>query len=891
MRARVKQLLSAALSVFKRNRLERDFDEEMQGHLDMLRDRFIRQGMTPDDAGFAARRAFGNRALLAEDVRAMWQWGKLEDVAQNVKHALRQMGRNKSWTVMAVLSLALGIGANTALFSLVDAVFFKPIGVGEPSRVVALSRRYPDFPVQRHFGYPEYETLRDAGAGVVDLAAFTYLPADIDSGSGSERSLAALVSGNYFATLGVSPWLGRLFAAQEFGPPGLPVAVVSHRFWQRQLQGSATVPGKSLLLNGRRFTIIGVLPAGFNGTLMGSEPAVWLPATMWQGIMELPSAFRGLNFDPLASNGMSWLFLVGRLKPEAGVESAKTALDEAFVVQQTGRRVEERFRSSIALAPLADARLPEEYSASTPLMAGVTFGIVAGLLLIACANVAGMLAARAAARQREIAIRAAIGASRFRIVGEMLTESLVLAAFGGATGMLLALGLLSLLESWRPAITIPIPSNISLDWRLLLFTAAVSVLSGVAVGVFAALRGAGADPRASLQQAFMTSAGDGRTFAARNASIVGQVAVSVVMLVTAGLLLRTFLNVQAIPIGFDPQGLIVLNADFLRHGYTEDAAIGAYPQLLERLQAVPGVASASLVESVPLSSASSAWTYEEPIFRGIQIVRNTVTPDFFETMRIPLLRGRSLSSEDVPGSAPVSVVNEAYVRVVLKGEEPIGRIEDKRLIVGLVRDNRNWSLRHTHATEEPRYYVPFAQASQPRMSIVVRTRLDARTMVAPLLQAAREIDPAIPSRAAWVMTEQLQGLLWQPHLAALLANLFGLLAALLAAVGIYGLVSFEVNRRINEIGIRMALGAGRAKIARLVLQRGAALAFGGIGLGTAISLALTRWLAAMLYEVSPTDAVVFFAIAVLLITVTAIASLAPLWRATRLDLTEVLRQN
>jgi predicted permease len=502
-----------------------------------------------------------------------------------------------------------------------------------------------------------------------------------------------------------------------------------------------------------------------------------------------------------------------------------------------------------------------------------------------------MLAARAAARQREIAIRAAIGASRFRIVGEMLTESLVLAAFGGAAGMLLALGLLSLLESWRPAITIPIPSNISLDWRVLLFTAAVSVLSGVAVGVFAALRGAGADPRASLQKASMTSAGDGRPFAARNVLIVGQVAVSVVILVTAGLLLRTFLNVQGVPIGFDPQGLIVLNADFLRHGYTEDAAIDAYPRLLERLQAVPGVASASLVESVPLSSAGSAWTYEEPIFRGIQIVRNTVTPDFFETMRIPLLRGRSLSSEDVSGSAPVTVVNEAYVRVVLKGEEPIGRIEDKRLIVGLVRDNRNWSLRQTQATEEPRYYVPFAQAGQPRMSIVVRTQLDARTMVAPLLQAAREIDPGIPSRAAWVMTEQLQGLLWQPHLAALLANLFGFLAALLAAVGIYGLVSFEVNRRMNEIGIRMALGAGRAKIARLVLQRGAALAFAGIGLGIAISLALTRWLAAMLYEVSPTDSVVFSAIAVLLITVTTIASLAPLWRATRLDLTEVLRQN
>jgi predicted permease len=605
---------------------------------------------------------------------------------------------------------------------------------------------------------------------------------------------------------------------------------------------------------------------------------------MWSGIKELPAPLRKLNFDPLRSQGYSWVHIVGRLKTGIGIKAVRGPLNE--ISARLHLNVGPMFRKTIDVAPIQLARLPQQYQGSMPLMITVIFVVVAGLLLIACANVASLLIGRAFARQKEIAIRLALGARRAHIVRELLTESMLLAAIGGGAGILVALWLVSAFESLRPLLPIPIPVDLGLDFRVLGFTVAVTLLSGLAVGVLVAIQTTCVDSAGRLKEVQSAAGADRRPLSTRKFLVIGQVALSLMLLAGAGLLLRTFFNLQSIAIGFDPHNLILLNADFVRHGHSEASAIAAYQRLLEQVQSLPGVKSASLAQYVPLTSTRGVWKYDEQKRGAIQINGNKVTPGYFQTMSIPLLRGRDFKPEDRDGVQKVAIVNEAYAQVVLKGGDPIGRYVDGSLIIGLVKDNKNESLRQSI---EPWWFAPFLQSPEPRMSVVIRTIVDPRSMIETVYHAALKVDPAIPTSSVRLMTDQIKGLLWQPRIAAILVGAFALLAALLAVVGVYGAVSFDVSRRSHEIGIRMALGADRGNVLRMVLARGVLLGSTGAGLGILAALGLSRLLASMLYGVGPNDPIVFAMVAILLVLVAAMASLIPARRATSVNPIEVLR--
>lgn len=804
---------------------------------------------------------------------------------RNLRYAFRGLRSNPGLTAIAIASLALGVGANTAVFSVTDAVLFKPLPIREPDRVITLQARFPDSKVPSEFGYPDYVEFRNQSAAFVDLAAYVYAPIDFSASAGSERILGALVSGNYFDVLGVSPVLGRGFRPEEGETSGThALAVISDRLWKRHFQSDVGVIGRTVKLNGRSFSVLGVAPANFTGTLIGSAPEVWVPTTMWAGIKDLPAPLRKLNFDLLRPAGYyGWLQLVGRLKTGIGIKAVRAPLNEISARLPVPAP---DFRKTIDVAPIQLARLPLQYQSSMPLMMTVIFVVVAGLLLIACANVASLLMGRAFARQKEIAIRLALGARRRHIVGELLTESMLLAAIGGGAGILVALWLVSAFESLRPLLPIPIPVDLGLDFRVLGFTVVVTALSGLAVGVIVAIQTTCVDSAGRLKEVQSAAGADRRPLSTRNVLVIGQVALSLVLLVVAGLLLRTFLNLQSIAIGFDPHNLILLNADFVRHGHSETSAITAYQRLLEQVQILPGVQSASLAWYVPLTSTRGTWKYDEQKTGGIQLRRNAVTPGYFQTMGIPLLRGRDFKAEDREGGQKVAIVNETYAQMVFKGGDPIGQQFDGKLIIGLVKDNKSESLR---PIIEPWSFVPFLQSPEPRMSLVIRTIVDPRSMIETVYHAGLKVDPEMTASSVRLMTDQVKGLLWQPRMAAILVGAFALLAALLAVVGVYGAVSFDASRRSHEIGIRMAIGADRGNVLRMVLARGILLGSTGAGLGILVALGLSRLLASMLYGVGPTDLVVFAVVAILLVLVAAMASLIPARRAASVNPIEVLR--
>jgi predicted permease len=716
----------------------------------------------------------------------------------------------------------------------------------------------------------------------MDLTAFSYAPADLTGSTGSERVLAALVSGNYFEVLGVTPVLGRAFVAEEDRTPDThPVAVISYRCWQQHFKSDAGVAGRTLKLNNRNFTIIGVAPRGFAGTVIGSAPDVWVPAMMWQGILELPAPLLKANFDA-RSEGFAWLSLAGRVAPGESIQAVRGRLKQIHAALQAKSDI----RTSIEATALQKNRLPRQYATSTPLLMTLIFAVVMLLLLIACANVASLLLGRAVARRKELAIRVALGAGRTQIMGEVLTEAMILAGIGGGIGILISVWSVAAIEALKPVFLASIAVDLHLDLRVLTFTGAISAASGLLVGLMTAVRATSIDPGSALKD-IQAAAADRRLWSARKFLVVGQFAFSMVLLTGAGLLLKTFLNLQSISVGFDPRNLILLNPDFTRHGYSDASAIAAYPRLLDRIKSLPGVESASLAQYLPLTSSASAWSYEGIKKAPTFIDETAITPGYFQTMGIPLLRGRDFNWQDRQGSQKVAIVNEAYARIEFNGADPIGLFSaDGAVVIGLVKDTRH---RYLYSAVEPRRFVPFAQHPEPRMSFVIRTVANSESMVETVRRAVLEFDPATTSSSVRTMSDQLKALLWQPRIAAILAGVFALLATALAVVGVYGAVAFDVSRRLHEIGVRVALGADRIDVLKMVLARGAVLGSIGSTLGICMGMAATPMIAAMLYEVTPADPTVFAGAGIMLVVVTAVASLTPALRATRVNTTEVLR--
>jgi len=849
----------------------------------------------------------------------------------DLRYGLHMLWKHPGFTAVAVLTLALGIGANTALFSVVDAVLLKKLPVKDPDRLVLLRQTYDPEKFSpggyngsnprdkatglvngTSFPFQSFDRLRKERAALTDVIAFSRIDLNLNSSGQAESVGAQVVSGNYYYTLGVPPVEGRLINDADDNTNSNPVAVISHRYWLTRFGGEKQAIGKSVNLNNRPFTIIGVTPAGFEGVgELGARVDVTIPLA-WEPQTSGPQTMmRG-------GAGIWWLRLMGRLQPGATREQAQASLANAFQQSVAEHRQALQARATTPLRPLGPQDYPRlsvdpgsqgemivRRSYQKPLR--LLLGVVALVLLIACANVANLLLARATSRRKEIAIRLAMGAGRWRLIRQLLTESVLLSLIGGAAGVFLANWIMTGLfavPSWggRAMETV----NPQLDWRVLGFTLAVCTFTGLLFGLAPAIRSSRVDLTPTLKEAGRTSAAVGRSWLSK-ALVVVQVSVSVLLLIGAGLLIRSVRNLQHVDVGFNTQNLLLFSVEPGLQGYREARLVELYQKLFSRLEAVPGVESVT-ASRVPLLSFAASTS--SVFFPGAALDSDgtptsagdtkllTVRENFLDTMQIPLLVGRSLGAQDDARAPKVAVVNQMFAQKYFPNDNVIGKrfsldptkpgeIE----IVGLAKDAKYTSQRDQI---EPTAYTPWQQSlrSMRGSTIELRTQGDPANYVTAVREAVREVDSNLPVNDVQTQVDQANETLAMERLFAKLLSLFGVLAQLLAAVGLYGLMAYSVSQRTHEIGVRMALGATRGTVMKMVLQQGMLLTVIGVVVGLGGAYALTGYLESlttMLFGVEPRDPMTFVVIAVVLGLIALVACLVPARRATKVDPVVALR--
>jgi putative ABC transport system permease protein len=867
-------------------RREEELEEEIQSHLRMaIRDR-MQRGESPEEAESAARREFGNVGLIKETTREMWGFSALETLWQDLRYGARMLLKQPGFTTIAALTLGLGIGANAAIFSVVNSVLLRPLAVAQQEQLVRIGR---------HTSFPNYRDLAEWTQVFSAVAAHSVGMFNLGQGEAMGKVMGELVTGNYFSALGVPAALGRVFGTETDDAPGAhPVAVVSHGLWRRRFGGDAGLVGQTIVLNGRQFTVIGVMPEGFHGTWpLGWAPEIWLPVTMQPQI--LPGA------DRFGDRGNPWLEVFGRMKPEVSPAQAQAAVSLATKRLAEAYPKENRGLERTEVYPLSEVR-GADFVRVIPIFLGLVTVIAGLVLLIACANVANLLLARAVLRRQEVAIRLAIGASRWRLIRQLLTESVMLALMGGAAGCLLAFWLTSLLRSFHPPTPVPIEINAMLDGRVLGFTLAVSALSGVLFGLAPALFASKLDLVPMLKDDRRGGGGRTARFSLRNLLVVSQVAVSLVLLICAGLFIRSLGQAQSLDPGFETERALTVQLDLEPVGYDEARGRLFYQQVIDQVERVPGVQSASLAQHIPLMLSRNSYVVavegsEAPGGDYPEIDSNTVGPRYFETMGIPIIAGREFNRQDREGAPLVVVINEMMARRFWSGpQSALGRRlrfpgRDNSFtpyyeVVGVAKDSKYGS-----PGEEPKSYFYLSTLQNYRRSWT----LHVRTMGEPghLRSAVRDsilaLDKGLLVEVS-AMRENLVTAFLPARVAAALLGLFGLLGLSLAVVGIYGVISYAASQRTGEIGLRMALGARARDILRLVIGQGLKLTLIGAGLGGAVALGLTRFLSSLLVGVSATDPLTFLAVPLLLTFVALAACWIPAWRATKVDPMIALRR-
>ncbi|HKG14243.1 MAG TPA: ABC transporter permease [Pyrinomonadaceae bacterium] len=815
----------------------------------------------------------------------------MRTLLKDLKFGVRALFKSPGFTLVAVASLALGIGANTAIFSLVNTVLLRPLPARDPSRLVSVSVLGKDDSMLA-FSYPTYRDYRDRGGDVLSGIFGERLgPMSLSRDGNNQRVWGYLVSGNYFEVLGVSAAMGRALTAEDDRAPlASPVVVLSHGSWVRRFGADPSIVGKDIVLNRHPFRVVGVMPEGFAGAEVVYTAEVWVPMMMQEWI------------EP----GNSWLerrttqnmFAVGRLKDGVTREQAEASLNVL------ARRLGEEYPDTnegqrIALVPPGFI-VPQLRGAFVG-FAAVLMSAVGLVLLIACVNLANLLLARAASRRKEIAIRLAMGASRWRVVRQLLTESLLLSLAGGVLGLLLAMWILDLVAAYRPPIDIPIWIDLKVDVRVMAFTLAASVLTALLFGLMPALQSARADLVPALKDAGAV-AGRTRT-RLRSALVVAQVMLSLVVLVAAGLVVRALGKLQTVSPGFEVEHGLVASFDLGPQGYDEARGREFERQIVERVRALPGVKAASLTDLMPLSlnySSSDVHIEGRQLGRGANAPVSMVASverDYFNAMSVPLVAGRTFTDADKEGVQEVAVVNETFARRFFPGPDPARGALGRRMsfqsdtgpwleIVGVARDGKYWTL-----GEAPQLFVysPLSQAYSSTATLVVRAEGDPRSLANSIRAEVSKLDPALPLFDVKTMEEHMGVSLFPARVAATLLGGFGLLALLLAAMGVYGVVSYSVAQRTREIGIRLALGARARDVLRLVAGRSMALVAAGLAAGLAAALALTHYMEVILYGVSATDAFTFTLVVFLLAGVALLACLVPARRATKVDPMAALR--
>ncbi len=803
---------------------------------------------------------------------------------KNLVYSVRMLMKRPSLTVVAIIAIALGIGANTAIFSVVNTVLLQPLPYEHPEQLVmiATEQRNQALDGRGSFSIPDFLDIQRSSTALEYVAMHQGTGTVMTEGGDPERVLGAAVSADYFPLLRVNPVLGRVFTREEDQPGAPSVVLLSYGLWQRRFGGDPNIVGREIELGGKT-TVIGILPAGFQYPIGDEAQDFWEPLF----------AATFLTKEAREQRANRFLSVIGRLKPGATVEQAKTDLD--LLARQVEQQSPESNTNIIFNAVSMHEDITREYRAALLVMLGAV-GLV---LLIACANVANLLLARAAARQKEVAIRMALGASRGRIAVQLLTESLLLSLAGGVLGLLLASWGIDLLVAYGPA-EVPRLNNVALDRNVLLFTLIVSTLTGLVFGLAPALQAAKPDPGNMLKDT-----GRGQSHAGRNrlrsVLIVSEVALSLMLLVGAGLLINSFWRLLGTDAGFDSRGVLALDIPLSRTRYPKpEERPAVFEQLVGRMKTLPGVRDAAVVSNVPLTDRDVEISFQiegrEPYKPGEEADADytVASNDYFRTMDIALLRGRVFTSQDTANTPQVMVVSEAFVERYFPNEDPIGRRivfdgnnKTPREIVGIVADVRRNGL---DADVEPEMYLSHVQNPERRMNVVIRSETGDASQLAQLARA--EVKAFDPNQIIWrVQTlEELLGTSVAPRrFNMLLLGIFASVALVLAAVGLYGVMSYSVSWRTHEIGIRMALGAKRADVLRLVVRQGMTMTLIGLVIGLVGAFVFSRVMVGLLHGVSPTDPLTFTGVSIVLLVVALLACLIPARRATRVDPIVALR--
>jgi predicted permease len=811
----------------------------------------------------------------------------MDTLWQDIRFGVRTLANRPGFTLAAVLTLALGIGANTAVFSFVNALFLRPLDVPQPERVVRLYSAPPKGDAFDVFSYPNYRDLRDRAQVFTALAAHQATPVSLATGDEPQTANAELVTGDYFTVMGTGAALGRtLQPADDVSEGGHPVAVISDALWRRNFGASPDILGRVLHINSHPFTIVGVMPPSFRGSYAAYSADLWVPLAMHGQIRP-----RGLSRE---RRGWGWLSGTGRLRQGVSLQQAQADVDRIVTMLQQDKILG---ADDGSFALYAAGALPEQFREGVSGILGFLLIVVSLVLLVASANIASVLLARVVARGRETAVRISMGATRSRLIRQWVTESLLLSLLGGMAGIVAAFWMCDLLLALVPPDFELFSPAVSLDAGVLFYAFSITVLTGLLFGVVPALRASRADVVTGLKLESAGASGGRAQARLFGTFVIGQVAVSLVLLIAAGLLVRSLRASLTFHPGFDTENLVLGSIDLRRHAVPEPEGQAFYRQLLERLRALPGVQGATLAQSVPLGFGQDRRGFRIPGYTPpdgknyVSIDFNIAGPDYFATLGIPLVRGRGFDGSEQPGTQPVVVINETMASRIWPGQDALGQTVQviggpTAQVIGVARDIKYYSL------GEPArafLYLPFTQAYAPEVAIHVRTSGDNESVLRALPKQVGSLKPGVAVSQAMTFAELRALPLFPIRAMALVSSAFGLVAMALTVIGLYGLVSFTVTQRTREIGIRMALGAQPADVLRLVVGKGMILVAIGVVLGLAGALGTTRFLSSQLFAVTATDPLTFAAIALLLGAVAGLACYLPARRAARTNPLVALR--
>jgi predicted permease len=884
--------------LFRRREREDELDEEIRAHLDMAEQERREQGESAEQARTSALREFGNVALVKDTTRDMWGFRWLEELLQDLRYGLRMLAKNPALTAVVVLSLALGIGVNTAIFSVLDGWLFRPLPVRAPSQIMVLGFFQQEEGSQ--FSYLDFLDFQKQADAFSDLFGYTFGGAGFSvNGSNASEFAYSVVTGNYFPALGLKPALGRLFVPGEGEKLGEErLVVLGYSCWQERFGGDPGIVGKQVQINGKPLTVIGVAPKEFHGTFFGLDMDGYLSLNA-MALFQDSSRFWTDRHDRR-------LTVLGRLKRAASRAQAQSSVDViagrlAAQYPATDKGV------SVRVIPERLARPAPFVTSFVPVIASLFLILPALVLLQASMNVANILLARAAVRQREMAIRVALGAGRGRLIRQLLTESLLLAFLGGIGGLVLGKSAIGASSSMLHSVTTS-SSNVgfrldtSLDWRVFAYALATVLITGILVGVWPAFRASRADVNTGLRESGRVDHSGVRRHGIRSLLVAAQVAGSLMLLIAAGLFVRSLEHAEHMNLGFDPNQVLNVMLDVRQVGYDDMRAKTFFRELERHTQAIPGVQTASLALTVPLGTPAPrdpVYVEGRPLAAGQlppRIPHNSIDPGYFETMRIPLVSGRPFTDSDDGTVPPVAIVNQAMATRFWPNQDPIGKRFSLKSaagpfieVVGLARDGQSMWMLSPHP--QPFFYMPLAQNFAPFLSLQVRSTGPPESLIPAVEEEIRQLAPGLPIFNVGTMQQAVHGLagLFFFRLAASLAGAMGILGLTLAVVGVYGVVSFTVSQRNHEIGIRMALGAERMDILRLALRQGLVLVVIGVLTGLMVASALSRVMSQLLIGVSPNDVATYALITTLLSTVALAASYIPARRATKVDPMVALR--